>query len=165
MFDKFGEFDSAEELNLAAAGLLKEGDTTSLYELARENGIDEEDTKDYTDGMTEELVTELSAAFGRLMIEEGENEKKKTEVEKMPGRVILHMLRTMLTTPGIPAAIMKKGKRAVGIYEAMKNEAEKHKSGGMGVSCGTDRELCEIIKAYYLENDKEFRAKIAALYK
>lgn len=43
MFDKFGEFDSAEELNKAAEGLKEEGDKESLIELAKENGIDPED--------------------------------------------------------------------------------------------------------------------------
>ena len=33
MFDKFGEFDSAGELNEAAAGQLAQGDLTALYEL------------------------------------------------------------------------------------------------------------------------------------
>ena len=39
MFDKFGEFDSAEELNKAAEGLRNEGDRESLIELAKENGL------------------------------------------------------------------------------------------------------------------------------
>ena len=43
MFDKFGEFDSHEELNRAAAAQLKEGDDEALMALAQENGIDEED--------------------------------------------------------------------------------------------------------------------------
>lgn len=47
MFDKFGEFDSAEELNKAAEGLKEEGDKESLIELAKENGIDPEDAEDY----------------------------------------------------------------------------------------------------------------------
>ena len=36
MFDKFGEFDSVEELNRAAAGFLTEGDLDSLRKLAEE---------------------------------------------------------------------------------------------------------------------------------
>ena len=47
MFDTFGEFDSAEELNAAAAGQKAEGDTGALKELAEENGIDEDDVQDY----------------------------------------------------------------------------------------------------------------------
>ena len=40
MFDIFGEFDTFEELNMAAEGLKNEGDTDSLYKLAEENGIE-----------------------------------------------------------------------------------------------------------------------------
>ena len=47
MFDKFGEFDSAGELNEAAAGQLAQGDLTALYELAEENGIEKPDAEDY----------------------------------------------------------------------------------------------------------------------
>ena len=42
MFDKFGEFDSCEELNRAAAAQFKEGDDEALIALAEENGIDRE---------------------------------------------------------------------------------------------------------------------------
>lgn len=40
MFDKFGEFDSAEELNRAAAAQKAEGDLEALIALAVGNGID-----------------------------------------------------------------------------------------------------------------------------
>ena len=46
MFDKFGEFDSVEELNKAAAGLKTEGDEESLIALAEENGLTREDAED-----------------------------------------------------------------------------------------------------------------------
>ncbi len=42
MFEKFGEFDSCEELNRAAAARLAEGDTDAIYTIAEENGIDRE---------------------------------------------------------------------------------------------------------------------------
>lgn len=35
MFDKFGEFDSAEEINRAAAAQLKEGDLDAIKTIAR----------------------------------------------------------------------------------------------------------------------------------
>ena len=71
MFDKFGEFDSHEELNRAAAAQLKEGDDEALMALALENGIDEEDVKDYINGDIHELATPLTAAFGKLDVEAG----------------------------------------------------------------------------------------------
>ena len=69
MFDKFGEFDSAEEINEAAEGQLAEGDIESLKELAAENGIDREDVDDLLDGLIEELCNPLIAAFGKLKVE------------------------------------------------------------------------------------------------
>ena len=69
MFEKFGEFDSAEELNMTAEGLLKEGDLNSIYELAKENGIEREDAQDYIDDMAEELATNLMAALGKIDVE------------------------------------------------------------------------------------------------
>ena len=69
MFDKFGEFNSAEEINRAAKQQLAEGDTEAIYSIAKENGIDIEDAKDYIEGYTEELVTVLSAAVGKIEVE------------------------------------------------------------------------------------------------
>ena len=43
MFDKFGEFDSAEEINRAAAAQLAEGDTEAVMAIALENGLDKDD--------------------------------------------------------------------------------------------------------------------------
>ena len=69
MFDKFGEFDSVEELNRAAAAQFKEGDENAIYAIAEENGIDKEDADDYMDGCTDELATPLMAAMGKLKVE------------------------------------------------------------------------------------------------
>lgn len=69
MFDKFGEFGSAEEINRAADAQKKEGDTEAVKLLAKENGIDKEDTEDYLDGVIEELCTPLTAAIGKIEVE------------------------------------------------------------------------------------------------
>jgi hypothetical protein len=69
MFEKFGEFDSAEELNRAAAGQKEQGDGEALKELAVENGLDPEDAEDYLDGVTDQLATPLMAAIGKLSVE------------------------------------------------------------------------------------------------
>ena len=76
MFDRFGEFDSWEEINRAAQGQKDEGDEEALKELAVENGIDVEDAEDYFDGVCDELCTPLTAALGKLKIED---EKLKTQ--------------------------------------------------------------------------------------
>lgn len=69
MFEKFGEFDSVEELNRAAAAQKAEGDEAALVALAEENGIDKEDAEDYMDDCTEELATPLMAAVGKIRVE------------------------------------------------------------------------------------------------
>ncbi len=69
MFEKFGEFDSAKELNMCAERLLAEGKTGDLMELAEENGIDVEDARDYADGCTGKFVNTLMAAQGKIEAE------------------------------------------------------------------------------------------------
>lgn len=72
MFEKFGEFDSAEELNRAASAQKTEGDREALLILAQENGIDKEDAEDYLEDYIDELVTPLVAALGKLKVEEAD---------------------------------------------------------------------------------------------
>lgn len=70
MFEKFGEFDSAEELNRAAAAQKAEGDKEALMALAKENGIDREDAEDYWEGHVDSLCTVRSAALAKLELEQ-----------------------------------------------------------------------------------------------
>lgn len=69
MFDKFGEFDSAEEINRAAAAQLKEGDLGAIKTIAEENGLDSEDAEDFCTGAIDSLTTPLLAAIGKLEME------------------------------------------------------------------------------------------------
>lgn len=69
LFEKFGEFDSVDELNRAAAAQKAEGDEEALKKLAEENGIDAEDAEDYMDDCTESLATPLMAAMGKIKVE------------------------------------------------------------------------------------------------
>lgn len=72
MFDKFGEFDSVEEINKCAEGLKAEGDYKSLTALAVENGIDPMDADDYIENCVDIFATPLMAAYGKLKIENEE---------------------------------------------------------------------------------------------
>lgn len=76
MFEKFGEFDSAEEINRAAAAQFKEGDEKAIYAIAEENGIDKEDADDFMDGILDCLVTITTAAMGKLKVEAEDLELK-----------------------------------------------------------------------------------------
>ncbi|MDE7422127.1 MAG: hypothetical protein K2N51_00260 [Lachnospiraceae bacterium] len=155
MFDKFGEFNSVEELNMAAEGFLKEGDTESLYALAEENGIDKEDAEDYVNGDTEVFATSSMAVYGRIAVQEKEIAKSENQSEKMINMVILNMTKAIMTDSEMQKGIMKKGKRITEIMELMKKGAAEHQSGTTGVSCGTDRELQNIIYAYFVDGNAE----------
>lgn len=69
MFTKYGNFDSYEEINKKAAEFLAASNEQSLKELAKENGIDEDDALDYLDGAIDSLCTPMSAAAGKIKVE------------------------------------------------------------------------------------------------
>lgn len=105
LFEKFGEFDSAEEINRAAAAQLAEGDTDAIYALAKENGIDMEEVDDYIDGVTTELCTTLMAANGKLKVEEKELGIKGVLIDWKNG-----VEQLCLDDEAIAKAVRKKGK-------------------------------------------------------
>lgn len=69
MYETFGEFNSAEEINKTAAGLLQEGDIEGLAKLAEENGLSAYDVEDYVSGALLELTTPMLAALGKIKVE------------------------------------------------------------------------------------------------
>lgn len=69
MFEKFGEFDSYEEINRAAIAQLEEGDAEAIYIIAEENGLDKEDAEDFCTGAIDSLTTAELAAVGKLSLE------------------------------------------------------------------------------------------------
>lgn len=72
MFEKFGNFNTYEEINATASGLKTEGDVESLYAMAAENGIDKETAQMYADGEIPFLCDIQSAALGKLDMEAAE---------------------------------------------------------------------------------------------
>ena len=116
MFDKFGEFDSVEELNMSAEGLKREGDTASLIELAVENGIDKEDAQDYIDGCVDKLATPLMAAMGKLKVESEELKPREIMADW------LEYIKMQVTeSEMMAAAVREKGKSLNGcIAELLK---------------------------------------------
>ena len=111
MFEKFGEFDSAEELNRAAAAQRDEGDEEALIALALENGIDKEDAEDFMDrvpGM-EELCTPYMAALGKLKVEKEELELKR-ELQDLAEEVETECR----TNEAVAAGVRRKGRSLAG---------------------------------------------------
>lgn len=169
MWDKFGEFDSAEEINRAAAAQFAEGDVESLKLLACENGIDEADVEDYVDGQVDELTTPVLAAIGKLDME---------IVELHITGVLLDWteeLKALCTREeAIARAVRKKGKDLAGYIALIAETGYKNRAvvdrkivekttevkkivGNHEFSIGipTRAERKEIIKSYYMgEGDK-----------
>lgn len=69
MFEKFGEFDSCEEINELAANLFNEGDMKSIRILAKENGLPPEFAGMYIKGRIPALCDRFTAAEGKLNAE------------------------------------------------------------------------------------------------
>ncbi|MBD5524547.1 MAG: hypothetical protein HDR04_09020 [Lachnospiraceae bacterium] len=121
MFERFGEFDSADEINATAEGLLKEGDTESLYILAEENGLDREEAEDYINGDVTELTNALMAAYGKLDIENAELKLKEIMEDWLT-----YIRVECSENPKMAAAVRRKGKSLKGCIGAMMAWSFKH---------------------------------------
>lgn len=161
MFEKFGELESVEELNKAAAGLKEEGDIASLIVLAEENGLDKADAEDYAVGEMEVLATPCTAAHGRLKAESedlkiagvlmdwvDEIRQECLENEKVCAGVMKHSLA------GYMAILLEKGfeEKAVVDKRIVQQAKEVEKvAGDHGISIGFPNlaERKETIRAYY----------------
>ena len=121
MFDRFGEFDSYRELNASAEGLLKEGDTESIYILAQENGIDREDAVDYINGDIPELANVLMAAYGKLDVE-----AKELKPREIMEDWLAYIRVQCQEQPQMAAAVRRKGKSLKGCISALLQWSFKH---------------------------------------
>jgi len=157
MFDKFGEFDSVEEINRAAAAQLAEGDTEAIYILAAENGIQKEDAEDYIDGMVPELASPMMAAFGKLEVE-----AKELEVKGIMEDWVSY-IKQCCTNTEMAGAVRRKGKSLKGCIAELlkwsfKNQVEISKD--ILKACGINQKVTlgipgmgtakKIITEYYL---------------
>lgn len=106
MFEKYGEFDSHEEINSMAAEMLEAGDKEAVLAIAEENGIDREDAQDYIDGATPELCTLFMAADGKLRIEE-----KELDIEGILKDWTGYIRELCIEERVLAAAVRKKGKQ------------------------------------------------------
>ena len=157
MFDKFGEFDSYEELNKAAEGQKAEGDIKALKELAKENGIDVEDAEDYFNGEIPELSTPTMAALGKLEVEE-----KNLKPEGVMNDWI-NYIRQLTADPAVCMNIRKKGKSLKGCIGVILKWSFDHqqtvdheiikaagvKAGRVTLGIPDSRTVRKLIKEYY----------------
>ena len=114
MFDKFGEFDSCEEINELAENLFNEGDMESIKIVAVENGISEEYADMYLQGDIPFLCDALTAAMGKLDVECQElkpQEVMEDWVEYLRGQC--------MEDEDMAVAVRKKGKSLKGCIGAL----------------------------------------------
>lgn len=158
MFDKFGELDSYKEINELAENLFNEGDQDSLYVLAKENGIPKEMVDAYLQGEIAELCDPLTAALGKIEIEEADLKPQQIMadwVEYLKAQCMAHEVAAM--------QVRRKGKTLKGcIAELLKwsfahqQQIDKDIVKSAGVNAGRVTlgipgmgQAKKIIKAYY----------------
>lgn len=106
MFERFGEYDSAEQINKKAEELKKIGDMSSVLALAEENGIDKEDAQDYIDGLEEQMCNAVMAALGKLSIEE-----KDLDIKGIMSDWTGYIKEMCIAEVGMAAAVRRNGKK------------------------------------------------------
>ena len=160
MFEKFGNFDSYEELNKAAEGLKREGDVESLKALSIENGLDPEDVQDYIDGFFSDFCGPVNAALGKLEVE-----SKSFKIQGLWIDWIAYIKDVTLKDRLVAVAVRKKDNSLAGCIAKIMDESFKiawnvpdevlaeSKSKMRGVKFGVPSmaECKEIIREYYTE--------------
>lgn len=148
MYEVFGEFSSAEEINQAAAGLLGEGDHENILVLAKENGIDEEIAQAYIDGDIPYLTDDMMAAVSKLEMERSgitDNFFKDMKDD------MINYLLTSCTDIDFARAVRIQGKSLIGCFDYCKKEITKalgNKNGGL-----RDRVVYAMERDYYLKEE------------
>lgn len=159
LYEKFGEFDSAEEINRAAAAQLAEKDYEALKELAKENGIDEQDVNDYIDGMFPSLCNETMAAEGKINVE-----KKYLGLTEALEDYANWIIQEAMEDKELAKAVRKKGKSLAGALGAVLKKAWEIKENihedilkaagikGQRVESGSPgmRTTTKLMREYYL---------------
>ena len=148
MYEVFGEFDSAEEINQAAVGILNEGDHKNILILAKENGIDEEMAKAFIDGDIPVITDTLTAAVGKIELER--KDIKDPFFNDMKDDMINYLL-TACMDDTFARAVRKKGKSLKGCFNYCSGEIKKalgSKNGGL-----RDRAVYSMERDYYLKKE------------
>lgn len=123
MFDRFGEFDSAEEINETAVNLRREGDRESLQVLAAENGIGEEILDAFMEGGLLYLCDDMTAAIGKIDVEA--EELGCTQImEDWTGYIRVQCL----DCPETARAVRRKGKSLRGCIAELLKWSFKHQA-------------------------------------
>ena len=160
IFTKYGNFNSADEINEAAKNQLAQGDTEAIREIARENGLDPEDAEEFITGGWDRVCSETSAALGKITIEE----------DSMTISGIMHdwiryiqlciseskefaiaVRRSDKSLAGALGAILKASEELMEeVDDAILEAADVHFKGQVKFGIPEEAQVREIVKAYYL---------------
>ena len=156
MFDTFGNFDSAKELNDCAAGLLAEGDIDNLMLLAKENGIPNELAELYSLGELPELADAVMAAVGKLDIEVSELQKKyKNGTMKQVGNIpfvpIADYVKAECMDPEVASRVRRKEKNLEKAIQKLISKLMSLNKGKMSCMGYSDQDTFNCIMEYYNE--------------
>lgn len=121
MFDRFGEFDSAAEINETAVNLRKEGDMDSLKVLAEENGIDQDILEVFIDGGLFYLCDDMTAAIGKIEVE-----AKEVKCAEILGDWVEYIKAQCMERPEMAGRVRKKGKSLAGCVAELLKWSFKH---------------------------------------
>ena len=146
MYEIFGEFDSVEEINKAAVGLLNEGDHKNILILAKENGIDEEMAQAYIAGEIPALTDSVMAAVGKIELER--KDIKDPFFNDMKDDMINYLF-TACMDDAFARAVRKQGKSLKGCFNHCSGEIKKalgNKPGGL-----RDRAVYAMENDYYVK--------------
>lgn len=158
IFDKFGEFGSADEINELAKNLLTEGDKASIKAVAEENGIPIDYVQMFIAGDIPVLCDIATAAIGKIEVEAGELGPKDIMVDWVD-----YIKAVCLEDEDMAKAVRRKGKTLKGcigrILEwAFKNQqpvdkdiikAAGVKAGKVTLGMPGQAKARELIRSYY----------------
>ena len=114
MFDKFGEMGSCEEINELADNLFNEGDKKSIKAMAEENGIEESYVEAFLQGEIPQLCDPVTAAMGKLDIEE-----KELKIKEIMEDWTAYLRGLCLEREDVARAVRMKGKSLKGCIAAL----------------------------------------------
>ena len=145
IFDKFGEFTSADEINELAKNLLTEGDKASIKALAKENGIPEEFAKMFISGDIPVMCDVQTAAVGKIDVE-----AKELKPQDIMADWVEYIKAVSMEDEAMAVAVRKKDKSLKGcIADKDIIKAAGVKAGKVTLGMPGQAKVRELIRSYY----------------
>ncbi len=163
MFDRFGEFNSAAEINETAVNLRREGDLQGLKVLAAENGIDADETEAFAGGAMLFLCDDMTAALGKIEVE-----AKEMDCAEIMADWVEYIKVQCIESQEMAEAVRRQGKSLAGCIAKLLEWSFKHQHAidkGILKEAGVSASRCtlgipgmgtakRIISGYYLGGKK-----------